>query len=541
MSVVLSGTFIRSGSIPVTALQGIVSYMTASNPLTTVNPTVNGAIWFNTASGEYFVCSNTSSNANEWLGSSGSYVFPPTSLTLVIASTSLTGSTTTTSLTLTATNRLNKTNLFTSLPTFTSSSNSGSVGSIVNNGSSVTATYTQNYTALGTTVGITASYGGYSASGSVAYTNFISGELWTWGRNAYGQLGRGDTTLYSSPVQVGALTNWTTSGTAGSTYNMAIIKTDGTLWTWGNNAQGQMGQNDQGNAGATSRSSPVAVGALTNWLKVAVGDSFVVAIKTDGTLWGWGDSRFGQLGLNDRISRSSPVQIGALTSWADIDANECVIARKTDGTLWTWGNNAYACLGQGDRVHRSSPVQLGTGTNWASAAMGYYNATAITTTGTLWVWGNGANGSLGQNSTTSYSSPVQVGALTNWSQACGTRSDTTGTAFVAIKTDGTLWTWGYNAYGQLGRNNAINYSSPVQVGALTNWAFAQTSLQFMMATKTDGTLWTWGNNAYGELGQNTQGVGVGSVAKSSPVQVGALTTWKKAYAVGRGYGIGIKL
>ena len=557
----LYGSLIQSGSIPTTALGGgvvsssgqitvnTVTYMTASNPTTTVNPTINGAIWLNSASGEYFVCSNSSSNANEWIGSSGSYVFPATTLTLTIGTPSLAGSNTTSSLTLTSTNRLGKTNLFNPVPTFTSSSNLGSVNSIVNSGGTVTATYTQLNTGSSVTVGITASYGSLSTSGSITYTAIVNGGLWAWGRNTdattttNGVLGTNDAISKSSPVQVGALTTWTITGTPSGDKHAVEVKTDGTLWTWGSNVNGELGLGDQG----VNRSSPVQVGALTNWSKAVAGVYITLAIKTDGTLWAWGNGANGSLGQNSTTSYSSPVQVGALTNWSNVDAFGAAIAIKTDGTLWSWGSNGFGHLGQGDIVLRSSPVQVGTGTSWASATITWEAAAAVKTDGTLWTWGSNGYGQLGQNTAGgnaftalgNRSSPVQVGALTNWSQASvGHRGESPYGASVAVKTDGTLWAWGGNYYGSCGlgdsyQTNSVRRSSPVQVGALTNWSFAQMGYYHTIGTKTDGTLWSWGRNNFGQLGQGD------GVSRSSPVQIGALTTWKKGFA-GYNFSMGIK-
>jgi hypothetical protein len=349
---------------------------------------------------------------------------------------------------------------------------------------------------------------------------FSGAELETWGNNNLGQLGDSTVILRSSPVQVGSLTNWLQ--VSASTDFSSAVKTDGTMWTWGQNSDGQLGQNDRIN-----RSSPVQVGALTNWYQVSAGGKNFAAIKTDGTLWTWGSNQYGRLGVGDYSERSSPVQVGALTNWYQVSAGRtCVAAIKTDGTLWTWGGNALGELGlntAGALASRTSPVQVGVLTNWASVSEGNSVTVSVKTDGTLWAWGANGNGQLGQGNITYRSSPVQVGGLTNWAQA------TNGANFSAsIKTDGTIWTWGRNNSGQLGQNNTIDRSSPVQVGALTNWA--QVSANFsgtvpnIASVKTDGTLWTWGGNTFGQLGDGTV------VTKSSPIQVGALTNWFQASA-----------
>jgi len=145
------------------------------------------------------------------------------------------------------------------------------------------------------------------------------------------------------------------------------------LYSWGGNAQGQLGLND-----TINRSSPVQVGALTTWATVSAG-SAAVAVKTDGTLWSWGQNAAGQLGLNDTVLRSSPVQVGALTAWFQVDNGGAhTVAIKTDGTLWSWGQNASGQLGLNDIVSRSSPVQVGALTTWFQAS-GYYSTLAIKT------------------------------------------------------------------------------------------------------------------------------------------------------------------
>jgi alpha-tubulin suppressor-like RCC1 family protein len=175
------------------------------------------------------------------------------------------------------------------------------------------------------------------------------------------------------------------------------------------------------------------------------------------------------------------VQIGALTNWLTIKgiAYGC-IATKTDGTLWAWGYNTLGQLGLGDTTNRSSPVQVGSLTNWLNIVGGSYYTIAIKTDGTLWAWGSNSSGSLGLGDATNRSSPVQVGALTNWSN--GGVSSVTFDFALANKTDGTLWSWGNNANGQLGLGNTGSYNSPKQVGALTNWVNIAIGGNFTLAT-----------------------------------------------------------
>lgn len=345
--------------------------------------------------------------------------------------------------------------------------------------------------------------------------------LWSWGFNNQGQLGLNNASYvaaYSSPKQVGALANWVK--VAAGSYNATVIKNDGSLWTWGFNYYGQLGIGD-----TTGRSSPVQIGTLKTWDQIASGSWGSAAIKTDGTLWTWGQgSSYGALGLGNTTNYSSPKQVGALNTWAFIATKSFSVgAIRTDGTLWTWGENDYGQLGLGTSgagTFRSSPSQVGSLTNWSKIAFGVGFALAIKTDGSLWSWGSNNSGQLGIGNRTNYSSPKQVGALTNWAQVVGNQYST-----LAVKTDGTLWSWGFNGTGVLGLGNTTYYSSPKQVGSLTNWSKVDGWQYYAIALKTNNTLWSWGYNNYGQLGQNN------TTYYSSPKQVGSATNW---YAIAGG-------
>lgn len=389
--------------------------------------------------------------------------------------------------------------------------------------------------------------GSVSSAPAATATN---GELWAWGTNKvnyyyYGVLGiNSSNSNHSSPVQVGALTTWTSISTnpfyttanvryspaddSSKNQSAAGINTNGQLFTWGGYYRSYMftasnslnlGHGD----GRTPRSSPIQVGTGTNWSKVSVAGQTTAAIKTDGTLWTWGWNAYGQLGIAvDTNTRISPVQVGTGTNWSEVSVGQKhVIALKTDGTIWAWGyNGVYSpALGLGDILSRSSPVQIGAGTNWSKISAGHGHSAAIKTDGTLWTWGENKFGALGTNNVIYRSSPVQVGTDTNWSKIeCGY-----GNTF-AIKTDGTAWSWGKGNVGVLGQNSIINRSSPVQIGNLTNWSKISCGSNHCLALKTDGTIWSWGNAVLGQLGDNS------TVAKSSPVQIGSLNTWIDVHA-----------
>jgi alpha-tubulin suppressor-like RCC1 family protein len=378
-------------------------------------------------------------------------------------------------------------------------------------GSNITGTPTDAYSAS-SLITATAALSNRTATRTLVWNIALgvpSGKLYSWGNNSYGMLGLGDQINKSSPTQVGTLTTWLSI--AAGRYATWMLKKDNTVWTWGQNLYGQLGLND-----TASRSSPVQVGSLTTWKTISSFYIHWAAIKLDGTLWVNGYNGQGRLGLGDVVNQSSPVQVGALTTWSSVSAGgEHNAATKTDGTLWVWGFNTYGNLGQGDTISRSSPVQVGALTTWAVTETGNGNTFAVKTDGTLWAWGSNNNGQLGLGNTNRPSSPVQVGALTNWSSISASAGST-----VATKTNGTMWTWGYNQLGDLGLGDATYRSSPTQVGALTTWLKAASAYSSSkLAIKTDGTLWTWGRGFNGALGLGD------TINRSSPVQVGSLTTW----------------
>jgi alpha-tubulin suppressor-like RCC1 family protein len=361
----------------------------------------------------------------------------------------------------------------------------------------------------------------------------ISGRTWTgipaeyalfaWGANGSSQLGINSVVVPSSPVQVGSDTNWLSVSQGGGTNggHRLATKTDGTIWAWGvgSGAEGALGLGTTHN---TTRSSPVQIGALTNWSSIAAGRQFSAAVKTDGSLWTWGNNGMGCLGDNTIVSKSSPIQVGSSYDWYKVSAwpdgeGNC-FAIKTDGTLWGWGTNnasGQRRVGDNSAIDRSSPVQIGADTNWASLSTNGTMA-AIKSNGTLWMWGTNDVGQLGQNtSITPRSSPIQVGALTTWSLAATGQQNT-----VAVTTGGTMYGWGVNSSGALGLNDTVHRSSPVQIGALTTWEKPGFGLNACFAIKTDKTLWAWGTSeAAGQLGLSI------SYNKSSPVQVGTKTDW----------------
>jgi len=349
---------------------------------------------------------------------------------------------------------------------------------------------------------------------------YIGDALWNWGLGTSGQLGDATITSKSTPVTTFAGgTNWKQVSSGGS--HTAAIKTDGTLWTWGLGIFGHLGTND-----TTQRNTPVTTFAGgTNWKQVSSGAIHTAAIKTDGTLWTWGSGVDGQLGTNDTTQRNTPVTTFAGgTNWKQVGSGVFhTAAIKTDGTLWTWGYGIDGQLGTNDTTARSTPVTtFAGGSSWKQVSGGFTHTAAIKTDGTLWTWGYGIDGQLGTNDTTQRNTPVTTFAGgSSWKQVSSGGAHT-----AAIKTDGTLWTWGQGTSGQLGNNDTTNRSTPVTTFAGgTNWKQVSGG-SHTAAIKTDGTLWTWGAGTQGQLGNATF-----TTTNSTPVTTFAGgTNWKQVSA-----------
>jgi alpha-tubulin suppressor-like RCC1 family protein len=285
------------------------------------------------------------------------------------------------------------------------------------------------------------------------------GTIWSCGDNEYGKLGLGDTIDRDTLTKIGTDTDWAVIKACSC--NTFAIKTDGTLWAWGLNDRGQLGLGD-----TINRTIPTRVGSNTNWQSVDAGVYHTIARKTDGTIWGWGQNGWGELGLGDTTNRTTPTKIGIATDWVAIaTGNQHTIARKTNGTLWTWGRNNSSALGLGspDEYSHPNPTQIGTSTDWVAMAGGVYCTIAIKANGTIWAWGSNWLGQLGFGNSgpgTERNTPTQIGSDTNWTGVtCGTAHT------LALKGDGTLWTWGWAVWRALGvgYTNEWEITIPTQV------------------------------------------------------------------------------
>jgi alpha-tubulin suppressor-like RCC1 family protein/Leucine-rich repeat (LRR) protein len=315
--------------------------------------------------------------------------------------------------------------------------------------------------------------------------------------------------------------------TIASGYNHTVgIKTDGSLWSFGNNTNGQLG-----NGTTADKNVPSKVGTSNDWKTMTAGWGHTIALKTDGTLWAWGNGNLGQIGNGSNTVKpyNPQQQIGTEKDWQDIAAGaHYTVALKTDGTLWAWGYNEFGQLGDGTTVNKSSPIQIGIANDWQTIATNNNHTVALKKDGSLWAWGSNNYGQLGDATIIQKNAPTQIGTATNWKTIAAGYEHTT-----AIKTDGTLWVWGSNNNGQLGDGSTTYKTVPTQMGILTSWKTVACGWGNTIAIKTDETLWAWGYNRLGKLGNGTK------VDSHIPIQIGTTNDWSMILC-GNGHTIALK-
>lgn len=350
------------------------------------------------------------------------------------------------------------------------------------------------------------------------------GTLWAWGSNAFGQVGVGSaTSAFNSPQQIGSGQDWA-SISAGYEH-AAAVKVSGTLWAWGRNQNGQLGQGATG----TYNTSPIQVGSAGTWVAVSCGRGHTLGLQANGTVYSWGDNTAGQLGTGNLTAQLSPLAVRTLSNnWIQISTgNNHTLALKSDGTIWGWGANNSGQLGNGSTSAKSTPTQIGTASDWVAVSAGTSFSLGLRADGTIWSWGSNSSGQLGNSSATP-TVPVQIGTNTTW------KSISAGNAHsLALRNDGTMWGWGYNGNGHLGTGNTTSQSSPVQVGTNTTWVTASAGVDHSMAMRSDGTIWGTGFNGFGELGQGATG------QQTSFGQTGTATNWISVSA-GGGFSMGLR-
>jgi alpha-tubulin suppressor-like RCC1 family protein len=367
-------------------------------------------------------------------------------------------------------------------------------------------------------------------AGGYYYTLLIKwdGTLWAWGDNDSGQLGDTTTSDRSSPVQVGDIIDWVS--VAGGTGHTVAIRQDGSLWAWGRNNVGQLGYTASETCGSDPcQTYPRRVGSDYDWVAVTAGSQHNIALKEDGTLWAWGWNEYGTLGLGnlgttDTTDRSVPTQIGFESDWAAIEAGyQHTLALKEDGSLHAWGRNHLGQLGYTASQAcnfsdcQSYPWMVGTDYDWVLISGGEYFSTAVKSGGQMYAWGNNDWGQLGMGDTTIRYTPTP-GLLGN------VVSISAGKEFaVALTTTGLFYSWGINTNGQLGYTSTDTCTggacqqSPGLIGTDTDWDSMSAGGGHTIAFKDNGELWAWGMNNNGQLGDGT------TAPSAIPIQVYSCT------------------
>ncbi|MGE5329012.1 MAG: hypothetical protein ACM3KR_05875 [Deltaproteobacteria bacterium] len=339
------------------------------------------------------------------------------------------------------------------------------------------------------------------------------GTVWSWGYNGSGQLGNGAGKYLSYAVRIPSLSG-VGAISAGSSHSLALKK-DGTLWAWGDNSSGELGNNS-----TNSSSTPIQINGINNINKISAGCLFTLALKNDGTVWAWGDNTYGQLGDNSTINKLLPVQIALPNSVTAIYAgiyNGMVL--KNDETLWTCGDNRFKQLGfvGGEIQSSSTPVKASSLTNIKNIAAGANHYLFLKNDKTVWSYGINSSGQLGNGSTDANMSPALVNGLNN------VKAVAAGSAHsLALKEDGTIWAWGDNSKGQLGDNSWVNRTTPVRVSNITNVIAISAGSMHSLAVTSDGAVWAWGKNTTSQLGDGStseSGIPVKTKGISSAVGV----------------------
>ncbi len=316
------------------------------------------------------------------------------------------------------------------------------------------------------------------------------GSVWAWGINASGELGDGKGGYdYNAELVLNLADAQELS--SGSVHSL-VIRSDSRVWGWGQNYIGCLGI-----CGTSQAPAPVQVTEGEGYSRVAAGHDHSLGLKTDGTVWGWGCNEAGQLGDGTEYSSSEPVQAIGLEDIIAIAAGEGFsMALQDDGTVWTWGSGN--CIGNGTWDNSNVPVHLTTLEGITAISARCYSPLALKSDGTVWAWAGMYYGN----------SPVQVTGLSNITNVASGAS-----FYLAMSNDGTVWAWGCNFCGQLGDGTNDDSETPVQVSGLSNVTAICAGGDHAMAMKNDGTLWAWGSDGVGQLGNGT------AVDSNVPVRV----------------------
>jgi PKD repeat protein len=353
--------------------------------------------------------------------------------------------------------------------------------------------------------------------------------LFAWGENSYGQLGTGNVISRSSPVSV--INAFIPTRISAGLRCSAAIDDNGMIWTWGLNDSGQLGNNDA----IVNQSSPVSICRSGSYVDVKVGDNFCIALDSLGTVWTWGNNNTGQLGNNEDdpsfsglANRSSPVSICRPGSYVKIGVGGAhALAIDDSGMIWAWGANWEGQIGDGTLDHRSSPVSIARLGSYTEVVGGSSFSFAIDYDGMVYGWGFNSMGQVGEGTIENRSSPVSI-IRSGIYKSISAGSDHA----LAIGDSGMIWAWGRNDVGSLGINNLNNTSSPVSICRPGSYVTVRAGERSSLAIDGSGKVWAWGRNDEGQLGTNSIN------GTSSPVSIAGVyyysdisTAWEHVIAL----------
>ena len=340
-----------------------------------------------------------------------------------------------------------------------------------------------------------------SAGGFQSLAVRSDGTVWAWGANGSGELGDGTTTDRRTPVQVSGLTD--AVAVSGGGYFSLALRSDGTVWAWGYNHDGQLGDGT-----TTTRTTPVQVSGLTDVVSISAGQAHSLAVRSNGSAWAWGDNQSGQLGDGTTVDRLTPVQVSGLTKVAAVSASRCCtasgeyfsLAVRTNGTAWSWGDNGYGQLGDGTSDDRHVPgrvVGLGD-VAVVGLTAGTFHGVAVRSDGSVFSWGHNGYGQLGDGTQVGRTTPGEVVGLSGIASVGAGKIHSQ-----AVGTDGTAWAWGSNQQGRLGDGTHRQRRTPVAVKRLSGVTVLSGGWGHSLALRDNGTVWGWGWNAAGQVGDGT--------------------------------------
>jgi alpha-tubulin suppressor-like RCC1 family protein len=355
-----------------------------------------------------------------------------------------------------------------------------------------------------------------------------AGRVATWGDNTYGQLGDGTRIDHLTPTLIG-LTG--IEDVEGGREHALAMTSGGAVYAWGWNKQGQVGN------GSTVSTVPSPVQVLTNAVDIGAGHYSSFAVKNDGTVWGWGQNTTGQIGTATATLVRKPTKIaglGGITIVEVAGGRNHALALTAAGRVYAWGSNQYGQLGNGTFASSETPVRVSSLSGVVGVFAGRDHSLAVKADGTVWAWGYNHDGELGDLTKIDRNVPVQVrrsstAMLTNVVQVSAGANHS-----LALRSDGTVWAWGLNNFGQVGDGTFTMRLRAVQASGLTGVKQVAGARQNSIAVTTAGDVYTWGENVYGQLGSGT----VSSSGRNAPGKVTSLSnvSWVGA---GRDFGMAV--